>query len=122
MNLGLWRVWHAEREVELLAQTYDSITFQVDATRGQKYIDDKIGRVLELIKVELVAPRGRKYSVPGEAKIGWNWGSRVTEEDRARARASGRKPGRLNLGGLVKWKAGMELHLRPEGGLRRIMG
>lgn len=87
MNLGMWRTWWREREVQLLAQTYDSITFQV---REDSRLDDTIGRVLEHIAVELVAPGGRKYVVPGEALVGWNWG----------------KQSAGNPEGLGKWRPG----------------
>ncbi len=70
MNLGLWRVWKNIPQVELLAQTYDSITFQY---REAEEENDIIFEALERIKVELVAPNGRSYVVPGEAKVGWNW-------------------------------------------------
>lgn len=118
MNLGLWRSWRRVPEIQLLAQTYDSITFQFDASRD---MDDIVGRVLELIRVELVSPSGRRYVVPGEAKIGWNWGSRVTAEDQAKARAEGKRVPRLNLGGLVKYKPGMWPGHRPQTGLGRVM-
>lgn len=72
MNLGLWRVWKKMSHVQLLAQTYDSITFQYQ--EGAKE-DDIIREALEHIRVELVSPSGRSYIVPGEAKIGWNWGN-----------------------------------------------
>lgn len=109
MNLGLWRVWKNERRVELLAQTYDSITFQFDQREDA---DEIIQNVLSLIKVELRSPHGRSYIVPGEAKWGYNWGSRVTEEDRNRATREGRKAPRLNLDGLRKWKRGERLEPR----------
>jgi DNA polymerase I-like protein with 3'-5' exonuclease and polymerase domains len=70
MNLGLWRVWKYMPEVELLAQTYDSITFQVHESKA----DVAIANALDLIRVELTAPSGRSYIVPGEAAVGWNWG------------------------------------------------
>lgn len=73
--------------MQLLAQTYDSITFQV---REDSRLDDTIGRVLEHIAVELVAPGGRKYVVPGEALVGWNWG----------------KQSAGNPEGLGKWRPG----------------
>lgn len=111
MNLGLWRTWKHEPRAELLAQTYDSITFQVE----EKWTDDTIGRVLELIRVELTSPQGRRYVVPGEAKVGWNWGSEVTVADRERARAAGRKPPRLNVEGLRKWKPGEDKRKRDFG-------
>lgn len=77
MNLGLWRTWYHEPRVQLLAQTFDSITFQYKDL-GHEYESDIIKHVLALLKVELRAPLPdgsiRTYSVPGEAKVGWNWG------------------------------------------------
>ncbi len=104
MNLGMWRVWKYMPEVQLLAQTYDSITFQY-LDKGPTYEADIIGRVLEHIKVELVAQNGRKFVVPGEAKVGWNWGREVTREDQAKARERGSKIPRFNVEGLRKWSS-----------------
>jgi len=108
MNLGLWKVWNGEKRVELLAQTYDSITFQYD----EKYDEQEIiGRVLELIQVELKSQSGRSYVVPGEAKVGWNWGNVV--EDKGRT---------LNLDGLVKFKPGTrDPRVRTASGLSQMM-
>lgn len=78
MNLGLWRVWHEMPQVQLLAQTYDSITFQYQDL-GPEHEAEVLTRVLELIRVELIAPNGRSYVVPGEAKVGWNWGTEGSE-------------------------------------------
>jgi hypothetical protein len=87
-------------EVQLLAQTYDSVTFQFRESEDTNQI---IGRALELMRVELRAPNGRRYVVPSEAKIGWNWGNCVTQQDVDRALREGKKAPRLNLDGLVKW-------------------
>lgn len=103
MNLGLWRVWKHMPQVQLLGQTYDSITFQFRESADESQI---VQEALERIRVELEAANGRKYVVPGEAKTGWNWGSQVSQEDRARSVKAGQKPQRLNLEGLVKWKPG----------------
>jgi DNA polymerase I-like protein with 3'-5' exonuclease and polymerase domains len=102
MNLGLLRVWRDEPRVQLLAQTYDSITFQY-LDRGHAYEAEIISNVLELIQVELRSPGGRLYTVPGEAKVGWNWGPLASEVDQQKALESGRKPPRLNPNGLVKF-------------------
>lgn len=101
MNLGLYRVWRHMPECQLLAQTHDSITFQI---REDKPIDDLIAEVLERIRVELVSPSGRSYIVPGEASIGWNWG----------------KISDTNPDGLAKWKPGGNKRQRT-GLLQRIM-
>lgn len=100
MNLGLWRVWKHMPQVQLLAQTFDSITFQ--APEGPQF-DNCVAEALELIRVELRAPNGRRYIVPGEAKVGWNWGNATTE----------------NPEGLVKWKPGNDKRQRRVG-LQRI--
>ena len=118
MNLGLWRVWTQVPEVELLAQTYDSITFQYDETLDENEV---IAKVLQLIRVELVSPSGRRYVVPGEAKVGWNWGARVDEADQAKARAEHKKVPRLNLDGLVKHNPAKRDGRTRHNGLQRIM-
>ena len=118
MNLGLWRAWRHERRIELLAQTYDSITFQYRETEDEA---DIIGRVLELLKVELIAPNGRKYSVPGEAKVGYNWGAAVTLADQEKARARGGKIPTLNPDGLIKFKPGSRDLRRRTTALQRVM-
>jgi len=74
-------------ECKLLAQTHDSVTFQVlDNPRA----DDLVEEALERIRVELMSPSGRSYIVPGEATVGWNWG----------------KANEKNPDGLAKFKRG----------------
>lgn len=103
MNLGLWRVWRKMPQVQLLAQTYDSITFQYPESADESQI---IGEALELIRVELLGPGGRSYVVPGEAKVGWNWGYQTTAQDVERAKTQGKRVPRLNEDGLAKWTPG----------------
>jgi hypothetical protein len=90
-------------ECQLLAQTYDSITFQYSEKLDETKI---IKRALELIKVELKRPSGWPYVVPGEAKVGWNWGEQTTQAMIDEAIKEKKKPPRLNLDGLVKWSPG----------------
>lgn len=113
MNLGMWRVWHHVTQIQLLAQTYDSITFQYSEKEDEEAL---LRRALQLIEVELFAPNGRRYVVPGECKLGWNWGAEVTEDDQAKAKKDGKKVPRLNLGGLRKWKPGQPSRQRPNRG------
>jgi DNA polymerase I-like protein with 3'-5' exonuclease and polymerase domains len=87
-NLGLWRVWRWMPEVQLLAQTHDSITFQYQ-DQGPASEEAIIRKALKLIEVTLSHPGGRRFTVPGEAKIGWNWGSRGKDGS--------------NPEGLIKW-------------------
>lgn len=117
-NLGLWRVWRYMPQVQLLAQTYDSITFQYDESADEQAL---IGEALERIRVELVAPNGRRYIVPGEAKIGWNWGNQVTPADVEKARAAGKRIPRLNPEGLAKFTPGKRDERKRATGLQRVM-
>lgn len=117
MNLGLWRVWKKMPQVQLLAQTYDSITFQFKESGDADRI---IQEALELIRVELTSPSGRRYIVPGEAKVGWNWGYEVKQGDVDKARLAGKRPPRLNLEGLSKWKEGVRDERSRATGLQRI--
>ncbi len=105
-NLALFRIWKKMPEVQVLAQTHDSITFQ--APEGQDAAIVK--RALELMRVELKRPSGQPYVVPGEAKVGWNWGPYASPEDVE----AGRSP-RPNPGGLRKFKPGQaEDRVRPQ--------
>jgi hypothetical protein len=103
MNLGMWRVWRAMPQIQLLAQTYDSITFQF---RESEDANEIIGQALALLKVELTAQNGRKYSVPGEAKLGWNWGYYHEKK---------------NPEGLLKWNSAKPDARTRRVGLQRIM-
>jgi hypothetical protein len=120
MNLGLWRVWKKMPEVQLLAQTYDSITFQFPDENNSSKEAGVISKALALIRVELKANSGRSYTVPGEAKVGWNWGAEVTAEDRFASALAGKKQQRLNVEGLRKWSPSVpDKRARPTG-LKRI--
>lgn len=103
MNLGMYRVWKKEPRVGLLAQGFDSIVFQF---REDLPEDDIMAHVLDLIRVELRRPSGKPYVVPGDAKVGWNWGNENNEAMNAERIRRGESPQPLNHDGLRKWKAG----------------
>lgn len=69
INHGILNLWH-NTAYELLIQVHDSVLFQID----QRKIDLLVPQALELLKVERVLKRGRKFHVPVEAKLGWNGG------------------------------------------------
>jgi len=73
LNLGMWRVWKHMPEVQLIGQVHDSIVFQFSETLDPKII---VPKVQDLLKTELTAPNGRKFSVPTDAKLGYNWGNK----------------------------------------------
>lgn len=108
-NLGLWRAWRYEPDIQLLAQTHDSITFQV---REGPQFDPTVARVLRLVSdIGLIGAGGRRYSVPGEAKVGWNWGYQSELLD-----------GQIiNPEGLMKWKPSQPDPRIRRTGLSRIV-
>jgi hypothetical protein len=107
-NLWLWKTWAEirKKDIQLLAQTHDSITFQFP-DEGPDIECSVIEYCLGLLnEIQLTDSKsGRTYIAPGAAKIGWNW---------APASAS-------NPGGLSKWKKEVsDLRSRPTG-LGRLM-
>ena len=83
INLAILKLWKANR-VQLLIQVHDSILFQYPA-----HLEDEIVPwALKLAEVTLKLKKGREFTVPTEAQIGWNWG--YASED--------------NPDGLAKWK------------------
>jgi DNA polymerase I-like protein with 3'-5' exonuclease and polymerase domains len=108
INLGLWRVWYHMPQIQVLAQTHDSVTFQYRESDDENAV---IRRALELLRVELlhtaVSGRVRRYVVPGEAKIGWNWGNVARDGS--------------NDEGLLKWNGAKPDVRKRRTGLQRII-
>lgn len=110
LNLGLYRIWkEMGQQIQILAQVHDAVYFQYRVEDGEQEI---ISRALKLIEVEH-EHNGRKMIVPGEAKVGWNWGNHHDE-----SKPTG--PSNLaNPNGLKKWK-GTDKRQRLEG-LDRVL-
>lgn len=87
IDLGILRLWRANK-VQLLVQVHDSILFQY----REEDEDEVIPWALDALRTTIPLARGREFTVPTEAKVGWNWGD-VSEE---------------NPDGLKKWKGGDE--------------
>jgi DNA polymerase I len=72
MNLIMYRVWKKlGSRVRLLAQVHDALYLLY---REEDNEDDLISEILKLYDIDLTH-NGRKLIVPGEAKVGWNWGN-----------------------------------------------
>ena len=109
-NFILWRIWRYMPQVQVLAQTYDSVTFQY-LDKGPSYEREIVEEALTHIAVPLFAQNGRKYVVPGEAKVGFNWGNANLDP----------KKGRLNPDGLVKWTSSKPDLRQRQVGLQRTI-
>jgi DNA polymerase I-like protein with 3'-5' exonuclease and polymerase domains len=70
-NLGLWRVWkHMRGRIQLLVQGHDAIVFQYRVEDGEaEIIRDALNHMEVWLK-----HKDREFVVPGDAKVGWNWG------------------------------------------------
>lgn len=89
INKGMLDVWRANK-VQLLVQVHDSILFQFP----EELEDVIVPWALQTLRIPLDLPGGRRFVVPTEAKVGWNWGD--FDKD---------NPGK-NPDGLIKWKGG----------------
>ena len=69
----------------MLAQGHDSITFQVQSNDN---LGEIVKKALELTEIPLYH-KGRKFVVPGDCKVGFNYG---------------KYDEKLNPNGLRKWK------------------
>lgn len=104
LNLGLWRIWRHMANVQLLAQVHDAVYFQFREEENEAEI---VSQALELIaNIPLMSAQGRTFLIPGEVKVGWNWGV----------------SGPSNLDGLAKWKASVpDTRKRSSTGFERIL-
>jgi DNA polymerase I-like protein with 3'-5' exonuclease and polymerase domains len=109
LNLGVWRVWDKMRDrVELLAQVHDALYFQYREDDDENEI---VAQALELVRIEMTHG-GRTFVVPGEAKVGWNWGA-THNSDRVL----------VNPDGLGKWVQGKrDIRKRSAQGRDRVLG
>lgn len=85
INTGILNLWRANR-VQLLIQVHDSILFQYP----EELEDEIIPWALDALRTTLILKKGREFSVPTEAKTGWNWGNYSDD----------------NIEGLKKWRGG----------------
>ena len=72
LNLGLWRIWNDMRDVQLLAQVHDAVYFQFPDTRDFAVEAGYVQRALRLVETTM-RHGDREFTVPGEAKVGYNW-------------------------------------------------
>lgn len=85
LNLVLWRIWYHMPEVQLLAQVHDAFYFQFLEHSDEEAI---VQKALSLFEIPF-EHSGHTLIVPGEAKVGWNWGNFDPKS---------------NPDGLAKWK------------------
>jgi hypothetical protein len=74
INLGILRIWtHIGPRVQILTQEHDAVYLQA---REEEDEEEIITEAQKHLKVEIPITRNRVFSVPTEAKTGWNKGLR----------------------------------------------
>lgn len=101
---GLLAIWRKYPEVQLLLQVHDSILLQYP----EHLEDTLLPKLMREIEIERELLHGRKFTIPAEAKVGWNWGDAQfwSKEDFAKGLCSEAEVGKAkdNPDGLKKWK------------------
>jgi DNA polymerase-1 len=100
IDTGMLRIWRKYPFIQLLLQVHDSVLFQMPYER----LEDELPNILRDIHVTQVLKRGREFTIPAEAKVGWNWGDVEKDEHGNEVK---------NLWGMKKWK-GRELRDPPK--------
>jgi DNA polymerase-1 len=85
IDTGLLRLFRARR-VQLLVQVHDSILIQFP----EEQQDEIVPWALNELRIHIPLEQGRDFTVPTEAKVGWNWADVSSD----------------NPDGLIKWKNG----------------
>lgn len=70
IDMGLLNLWRNYPAAELLMQVHDSILLQVPWHNHDSHVE----KALKLLNYEKELVGGRRFVVPLEAQIGWNWG------------------------------------------------
>jgi len=94
INNAMLRIYYIVKrrfpELQLLLQVHDSLLLQYP-----EHLEDQIiPWIREAFRVEITLRLGRKFAVPCEVQVGWNWGYYNDKPER----------GELNLAGMAKYK------------------
>ena len=106
LDRGWLQLWDAMPEAQLKMPVHDSILFQIPF----EALNELLPRALELLKVTIMLEGDRPYTIPLEAKVGWNW---------ADSRFNKKTGMWENPNGLRKW-TGAETREPPKTGRNRF--
>lgn len=103
MDTGILNLWssdlYRDAGIELLIQVHDSILFQLPYAN----LHSALPEALRLLECPLILKGGRRFSVPLEAKVGYNWADKIVDKETGKV---------TNPLGLVKW-SGKEERVPP---------
>jgi DNA polymerase I-like protein with 3'-5' exonuclease and polymerase domains len=110
LDRGWLRLWREMPEILLKLPVHDSILLQIPV----EGLHELLPRALKHLRTELILKGGRTFSVPLEAKVGWNWRKAVKDKETGLWE---------NANGLIKW-TGKEERVAPKSltGIRGLLG
>jgi DNA polymerase-1 len=79
IDRALLQVWWTD-QVQLLLQVHDSILFQFPEDRE----DEIVPRMLKIVEQTVLLKEDRPFTIPAEAKTGWNWSDDSSDPDSLR--------------------------------------
>lgn len=79
INRGMLAVW-GTNQVQLLLQVHDSILFQFPEGREAEIVPAMVKCVEQMAELK----EGRLFTIPAEAKTGWNWADDPSDPDSLR--------------------------------------
>lgn len=78
-NRGAIALWHHRNRhrlpIRFLLQVHDSLVFSIP----HKRIEELVPLILQKLKITLPLARGRDFSIPHGAKLGWNYGAETPD-------------------------------------------
>lgn len=78
-NRGAIALWHHRNRhrlpIRFLLQVHDSLVFSIP----HKRIEELVPLILQRLKITLPLVRGRDFSIPHGAKLGWNYGAETPD-------------------------------------------
>lgn len=103
INQGMLRLWRLNK-VQFLNQVHDSILFQFPVLEEETIIP----LALATVQSTIILKQNRSFTMPGDAKVGWNWGD------------YNKKKPEENPNGLRGWKRGETIPYKPEPAPKRL--
>ena len=94
LDRGWLNLWHNMPEADLRLPVHDSILFQLPRRKLKKLLPE----AMKLLEIEIELKGGRKFSIPLEAKVGFNWADCKKSTD-----IDPYGPQEANIDGLKAW-------------------
>ena len=90
MNLGMWRIWKYQPDIQLLMNMHDGVLVQYPDVSHEKEVE-YIEKLREMLTVKIPYKGSKPIIIPIDFKTGWNW----AEHEKEYARSTNTNPDSL---------------------------